>query len=222
MNWDPKGWKKSRKILLGIATVWPPIYMLLFMLTIFSVVSFFTLQSQRLNRSSEDIDLIQLEQKIRNSEVSQLTIRPTEIVACDRSCECEYHTAVSNRSTRAEIIRQAREVDQNGVPRVPKIDENTSQTAAPALLPFGLVALFGVHIISVFLMLGLLPVYIVLAVKRDQFDQTTRIVWIILICMMGTVAMPAYWYLYIWREQSVKLVGESATQPPADNTSGTS
>jgi hypothetical protein len=222
LNWDPTGWKKSRKILLGIATVWPPIYMLLFMLTIFSVVSFFTLQSQRLNQSSEDIDLIQLEQKIRNGEVSQLTIRPTEIVACDRSCECEYHTAVSNRSTRAEIIRQARAVDQNGVPRVPKIDENTSQTAAPALLPIGLVALFGVHIVSVFLMLGLLPVYIVLAVKRDQFDQTARIVWIILICMMGTVAMPAYWYLYVWREPPVKLAGESTTGPPADDTSGTS
>lgn len=203
MNWEPIGWKKSRKILLGIATVWPPIYMLLFMLTIFSAVSYFTFQSQQFNRSSENIDLIQLEQKIRNGELSQLTIRPTEIVACDRSCECEYHTSVSNPSTRAEIIKQARVLDQNGTPRVPRIDEETSQPRVNALFPIGVIALFALHFITVWLMLGLLVLYVVLAVKRDQFDQTTRIIWIILMCMMGTFAMPVYWYLYIWRNQAV-------------------
>ena len=176
--------------------------MFVFMLTIFSVVSFFTFREQSFKKNSETIDLIQLQQKIKNGDLSQLTIRPSEIVACDRSCDCEYHTSVSNRATRAEIIRQAKELDENGKPRVPMIDEETSEPHVPALFPIGFVVLFAVHFITVWLMLGLLVLYILLAVKREQFDQTTRIVWIILICLMGTFAMPVYWYLYVWREQA--------------------
>ena len=72
--------------------------MFVFMLTIFSVVSFFTFREQSFKKNSENIDLIQLQQKIKNGDLSQVTIRPSEIVACDRSCECEYHTSVSNRA----------------------------------------------------------------------------------------------------------------------------
>lgn len=204
MSWDPATWKRSRKLLLGLATVWPPIYMFTFILTIFSVVSYFMLQRPEFKANSEDIDLVQLEQKIKNEEISQLTITPTEIIACDRSCACEYHTWVTNRSTRAEIIRQAQQLGQNGKPLVPKIDENTSQPRLPTVLPIGFVAMFGIHMISVLLMLALLPIYIVLAVKREQFDQTTRIVWIILICLMGVYVMPVYWYLYVWRNPSAR------------------
>jgi hypothetical protein len=198
MNWDPSHWKRSRKLLLGIATVWPPIYMILFMITIFSTVAYFMFRSPQFRNNSENIDLIQLEQKIRNKELSQITITSDEVISCDRSCQCEYHTPLTNRTTRAEIIRQARELDPSGAPYVPKIDENTSQPQIPVVLPIGFVALFVVHMFSVILILVLLPIYIVLAVKREQFDQTTRIVWIILICMMGNLAMPVYWYLYVW------------------------
>ena len=201
MNWDPSHWKRSKKLLLGIATVWPPIYLIVFMITIFSTVSYFMFRSSQFRSNSENIDLIQLQQKIKNNELSQITITPNEIVACDRSCQCEYHTSVTNRSTRAEIIRQARELDENGAPRVPKIDENTSQPQIPIVFPIGFVALFVVHMLSVMLIFVLLPIYIVLAVKREQFDQTTRIVWIILICLMGNLAMPVYWYLYVWRNE---------------------
>jgi hypothetical protein len=52
--------------------------------------------------------------------------------------------------------------------------------------------------LSIMLMFVLLPIYILLAVNRPQFDQTTRIVWIVLICLMGNLAMPAYWFAYVW------------------------
>jgi len=201
VNWDPTRWKRSRKFLLGLVTIWPPIYMLLFMVAIFSLIGYFGLGERRFSKNSEEIDLVQLQQKIRNGELSQLTIKPTEIVACDRSCECEYHTSVDNRSTKAEIIKQARELDQNGQPRVPKIDEETSESRLPTVFPIGMVAFLIVHFITIWLMLALMIFYIVLAVKREQFDQTTRIVWIILLCLMNTFAMPVYWYLYIWRTQ---------------------
>jgi len=198
VSWDPNHWSRTRKIFLGIATVWPPLYLLLFTAAIFSVIVFFGLRSAQFKSNTENIDLIQLERKINNRELSQITITADDIVACDRSCQCEYHTPVTSRSTRAEIIRQASQVDENGAALVPKIVENSSQPAFPTFLPIGFAALFGIHMLSIMLMFVLLPIYILLAVNRPQFDQTTRIVWIILICLMGNLAMPAYWFAYVW------------------------
>jgi len=50
-------------------------------------------------------------------------------------------------------------------------------------------------------MIGLMPLYIILAVKNEYIDQTMKIMWAVLICMVGIFAMPVYWYLYIWRNQ---------------------
>jgi hypothetical protein len=198
VSWDPSHWTRTRKIILGIATVWPPIYMMLFMVAIFSMIAFFGLRSAQFKSNTENIDLIQLENKINNRELSQITVTRDEIIACDRSCQCEYHTPVTSRSTRAEIIRQASQVDENGKALVPKIEETSSQPQLPAFLPIGFAAFFGIHMLSIMLMFVLLPIYILLAVNRPQFDQTTRIVWIVLICLMGNLAMPAYWFAYVW------------------------
>jgi hypothetical protein len=203
LSWDPATWKRSRKILLGIATIWPPIYMVVFMVTIFSVISFFAWRSQTFSGKSANIDLIQLEQKIKNGELSQLKVRPDEIIARDLACECEYHASVSNRTTQVEIIRMARELGQNGAPRVSQIDVETEQPPLPAGFPIGMVAFFAVHMLTMFLMMALLPLYIIIAVKNEQFDQTTRIVWIILICLMAMFTMPVYWYLYVWKKRPV-------------------
>ena len=199
MSWDPTHWSRSRRVLLGIATIWPPVYLMLFMVAIFSTITFFAVRSSQFRSNTENIDLVQLEDKIKNRELSEIRITSDEIIACDRSCQCEYRTPVTNRSTRAEIIRQAQQVDENGRALVPKVDESSSQPQMPALLPIGFAALFSIHTLSMMLILVLLPIYILLAVNSQQFDQTTRLVWIILICLMGNLAMPVYWYLYVWR-----------------------
>ncbi len=174
--------------------------MFLFMVVIVSVTVFFTSRDQRLNPNLESIDLIQLQQKIRNNELSRLVVRPNEIVAWDRACECQYRTSVSSSASRAEIIRLANEPDDNGKARVPLISEETSPTSFPALFPVGIVVLFVFHFITIFLMLGLMVMYIVLAVRREEFDQTMRIVWIIMLCLLNVYVMPVYWYLHVWRE----------------------
>jgi hypothetical protein len=200
LDWDASHWKRSTKLLLGAATCWPLIYMVLFFLVIFSLISFFSIQGARSRVNSQDIDLIQLEQKIQNGEISQMTVRATEIIACDRSCDCEYHTYVTNRASKAEIIRQAREIDASGAPRVAKVEEQNSQPKVPVGFPVGIIILFGAHLFTILLIMALLPVYIVLAVKNEKLDQTARIIWVILICMMGMLANPVYWYLYVWRK----------------------
>ena len=64
--------KRSTKILLGVATIWPVAYMLLFFLTIFSVLIFWSLSQERSNRNSQNIDLVELEQKIENDRAYEL------------------------------------------------------------------------------------------------------------------------------------------------------
>ena len=91
-NWDPNRWKLSTKILLGIATVWPPIYMVLFLLVIFSFVLMTPFAGSRANRNSKDIDVIQLDRKIRNGEIKELTITQNDVIAVDRASNVEYRT----------------------------------------------------------------------------------------------------------------------------------
>jgi hypothetical protein len=218
-NWNPNQWKRSTKILLGLATLWPVGYMLLFMFSIFSFMLLIPFAQERSTGHCGDLDLIQLSQKIQNGELEQLTVRRDEIVATDRVGNCEYHTSVTSERTRAEILRQAREPDANSRPRVPRVEEDTSSPRLPLAFPIGFVALFAAHMFTILLIMGLMPLYIILAVKSDRLDQTTRIIWIILLCMMSMFAMPVYWYLYIWRDPPVGPANESVAQPAGEGTS---
>lgn len=191
--------KKSKKILLGVATIWPVVYMLLFFLTIFSVLIFSSFAQERSSRNSQSIDLLQLEQKIKNGELKSLTIRGSEITAIDRLNDQEYRVQVTNDRTKAEILKQAREYDASGKPRVERVDEESGGTF-PTLFPVGFIVLFVVHMFTILLILALMAFYIVQVVRTDRLDQTMKILWIVLICMVGMGAMPVYWYLYIWRE----------------------
>ena len=146
---------------------------------------FLPFAENRSGRRCGDIDLLQLDQKIKDGEIKQLTVRPGEIVATAREGNCEFDISVSNRSTREQILNDAREI-VNGHPRV-------------EIVPIGMIILFSAHIVTVFLIMGLMPLYIILAVKSDRLDQSARIIWVVLMCMLGMFAMPVYWYLYIWR-----------------------
>lgn len=191
--------KKSKKILLGVATIWPVVYMLLFFLTIFSVLIFSSFAQERSSRNSQSIDLLQLEQKIKNGELKSLTIRGSEITVIDPLNDQEYRVQVTNDRTKAEILKQAREYDASGKPRVERVDEESGGTF-PTLFPVGFIVLFVVHMFTILLILALMAFYIVQVVRTDRLDQTMKILWTVLICMVGMGAMPVYWYLYIWRE----------------------
>ena len=95
------------------------------------------------SKNSTNIDLTQLEQKINNGELKQLTVKQTETVATDRAGQ-NYVVQISNEHTKAEILKEARE-PINGKSRVDKVeDEPSSGYWWPALyylLPF--VLIFG-------------------------------------------------------------------------------
>jgi hypothetical protein len=113
--------KKSTKILLGIATIWPIVYMVFFFTVIFSTIF----------------------------------------------------------SMRSDVTFEG------------------SGGAMPTLF----VAIFPLHILTVFLVMGLTIFYIVNVFRNDRVDKDKQILWTILLFMGSIIAMPIYWYLYIWSER---------------------
>jgi FtsH-like protein len=203
-NWDPRTWRTATRLLLGVVTIWPIIYIGLFLGFIFSGFLYGAMTSRSPEGRSMNIDLIQLERKIQSGEIAELHITAREIEAIDNDGR-SFKTYVSNESIRDDILKQARELGPNNLPKVPKIDENSSQSHPEYLFLVGFAVLFMMHILTMLLMLALIPLYIILALKDVRHDQNTRIIWVVLIALVGILADLVYWYLYVWREPSAPV-----------------
>lgn len=203
-NWDPRTWRTVTRLLLGVVTIWPIIYLGLFLGFIFSGLFYGALTSRAPGRKSTNIAVIQLERKIQNGEIEELRITAAEIEAIDNSGH-SFQTFVSNESIRNDIIKQARELGANSLPKVEKIDENSSHSHPENLFLVGFAVLFVMHVLTMLIMFALIPVYIILALKDVRHDQNTRIIWLVLIALVGILADLVYWYLYIWRSRGAPL-----------------
>jgi len=97
------------------------------------------------SKNTQNIDLTQLDQKILNNELKQLTVKQTETVAIDRNSGVEYHVQLTNETAKNDLLKSAKEI-VNGKPRVDKVDDESGSSSYlwPALyylLPF--VLIFG-------------------------------------------------------------------------------
>jgi hypothetical protein len=110
--------KKTNKILLAIATIWPFIYMIFFFLVIFS--SFFFM------------------------------------------------------------------------PR----DGSSDGGAFPALF----LIIFPLHFLTMLLIMGLTVFYIVNVFRNERVEKDKKVLWAVVLFMGNMIAMPIYWYLYIWQD----------------------
>lgn len=212
-SWEPRLWKRSTKLLLGFATAWPYVYVILFIGGVLAITLFLT--PKRGAGSCGDISPGSLEYKIRNRELKELVVTPTEILSRNRAGTCQYRTWLPNENSQKEILRKARELDADGVPFVTQISEEAPPNASPIAVT-GFVAVFALHMLTVVMVLGLIAIYIVLAIKNQQMDQTTKIGWVVGMCLVNMIAMPAYWYLYVWRQPSTPKT--SATQDEPSST----
>jgi hypothetical protein len=66
-------------------------------------------------------------------------------------------------------------------------------------------SIFPVHILAMLITMGLLTYYIVNLYGSNRINKDTKIIWAIVLFMGNMIAMPVYWYLYIWRESKVLL-----------------
>ncbi|GBC79131.1 hypothetical protein EG19_06335 [Thermoanaerobaculum aquaticum] len=59
--------------------------------------------------------------------------------------------------------------------------------------------IFIMHIATMLEIMGLLVVYIVHLFKTDRVPQDQKALWAVVIFLGNVLAMPVYWYLYIWK-----------------------
>ncbi len=64
--------------------------------------------------------------------------------------------------------------------------------------PIGFFLIFPFHMFTMVAMFALLGIYIVLVIKNKALEDNMRIIWVILVIMLGIGAMPVYWWLHVW------------------------
>jgi hypothetical protein len=68
--------------------------------------------------------------------------------------------------------------------------------------------IFGLHILTMLVTIGLTIYYIVDVFRNKRVDKDKKALWAIVIFMGNMIGMPIYWYLYIWKDPVVP------SQPP--------
>ncbi len=66
-----------------------------------------------------------------------------------------------------------------------------------------------VHLGTILLSFALIAIYLVHLFRSGDANQNTRLIWVVLFLTgFGFLAMPIYWYLYIWRGTSQEQGGQ--------------
>jgi hypothetical protein len=56
------------------------------------------------------------------------------------------------------------------------------------------------HLFTMLAGIALIVFYIVNVFKNDRVEKDKKALWAVVLFMGSMIAMPIYWYLYIWRE----------------------
>lgn len=67
------------------------------------------------------------------------------------------------------------------------------------------VLIFLLHGLTIFTVFGLLVFYIIHIMTNTRLESVERLIWIIVIIMVGFVAMPIYWYVHVLKDGTVEL-----------------
>jgi uncharacterized membrane protein len=81
--------------------------------------------------------------------------------------------------------------------------EMTSQ-AQKGQMPVMMKIIFPLHFLTMIWMFVLLAVYIRHIFKTDAVPQDKKALWAVVIFCGNMIAMPVYWYLYIWKKLEEK------------------
>src|SRR5580765_5355347 len=103
------------------------------------------------SKNIANIDLTQLDQKIKKQELKQVIVKQTETVAIDRATGREFHVQLTNEQTKNDILKAARVLDSDGKTLVENVqEEGSSSLWWPALyyiLPFLLIFGFWIFML---------------------------------------------------------------------------
>jgi hypothetical protein len=71
----------------------------------------------------------------------------------------------------------------------------------PSTLPSIFLIIIPLHLLTMLEMVALLVIYIVHVFKTDRVPQDKKALWAVVLFLGNMLAMPVYWYFYIWPAQ---------------------
>lgn len=77
-------------------------------------------------------------------------------------------------------------------------DFSGEHSSGPPLAAFKII--FILHILPILDGFVLIVIYMVYLFKSDRVAQDKKALWAVVLFLGGMIAMPIFWYLYIWRE----------------------
>jgi hypothetical protein len=69
--------------------------------------------------------------------------------------------------------------------------------------PVSFAVIFVLHLFTMLLTMGLTIFFIVDVFRNARVDKDKKVLWAIVIFLGNMIAMPIYWYLYIWKEPAI-------------------
>lgn len=76
--------------------------------------------------------------------------------------------------------------------------------------PVSFMVIFLLHLLTMLWMVALTVFYIVNVFRNDRVEKDKKVLWAVVLFMGSVIAMPIYWYLYIWKEPAVSLPGPAS------------
>ena len=67
--------------------------------------------------------------------------------------------------------------------------------------PMIMMIILPLHFLTMLEIFALLVIYIVHVFKTDRVSQDKKALWAVVLFLGNMIAMPIYWYLYIWKEK---------------------
>jgi cell division protease FtsH len=80
------------------------------------------------SKNTQNIDLTQLDKRIKEKSLKQVIVKQTETVAIDKQTGIEYHVQLTNEQTKNDVLKAARELDSDGKPLVENVQEEGSSS----------------------------------------------------------------------------------------------
>jgi uncharacterized membrane protein len=77
----------------------------------------------------------------------------------------------------------------------------TTSATEPSERTFFLMLL--IHLLTMIIIMALLTFYIINVFRNERVKKDMKILWSVVLFLGSFVAMPIYWYLYIWRDPKI-------------------
>src|ERR1700754_1618095 len=78
------------------------------------------------SKNTQNIDLVQLDEKIKAGQLKELVVKQNETVAVDKDTNIEYHVQLTNEQTKNDILKAARALGTDGKTSiVPKVSDES-------------------------------------------------------------------------------------------------